>query len=230
MLFVTSKKRIYLRSVVFIKYYLPMTTKNIFLTLLSFIFLFAIVSCGNDDEITYPVTYAYNNNIEFEDFLLFKLNETGQEEIAFTERLAAIEPIVREEVMIGASEDLEFNQITLLSEDQMLFLDENRPTDSFFVDYTQVSSTLLRADLDDSGTEDFELMLTNNNSELRFCNQSTVFFRQPPLNINNGFLEFDFCSFSQPVEEVIDEVRMDNNLVANDTVFYNRSNIIFNRQ
>ena len=162
--------------------------------------------------------------------MLFKLNDTGQEEIAFTERLSAIEPIVREYVMIDASEELGFTQITLLNEDQMLFLNTNQPTDSFFIDYTQVSSTLLRADLEGSGTEDFELMLTDNNSELRFCNQSTVFFRQPPLNINNGSLDFDFCSFSQSVEEVIDEVRTDYNLVANDTVFYNVSNIIFDRE
>ncbi len=206
-----------------------MSARNIFYFFTFIVTLLTLTSCGNDDELTYPTTYTFNNDIEFEDFLLFKLNETGQEEIAFTERLSAIEPIVREEVMIGASEDLEFNQITLLSEDQMLFLDSNRPTDSFFIDYTQLSATLFRADLSGNGTEPFELMLTDNNNDLRFCNQGTVFFRQPPLNIDNGFLEFDFCSFSQSVEEVIDEVRTDNNLVANDTVFYNRSIIIFNK-
>lgn len=205
-----------------------MTTKSIVYYFIFFVIIITTASCGNDDEITYPTTYTYNNNIEFEDFLLFKLNDTGQEEIPFTERLSAIEPIVREEAMIGASEDLGFNQITLLNEDQMLFLNTSQPTDSFFIDYTQVSSTLLRADLEDSGTENFELMLTDNNNELRFCLQSSVFFRQTPDNFNSG-LDFDFCNFSQNIDDAIDVIRMNDNLVANDTVFYNRSNIIFTR-
>jgi len=206
-----------------------MSSKNI-INLFTFIVIFlTLTSCGNDDGLTYPVTYTYNNGIEFEDFLLFKLNETGQEEIAFTERLSAIEPIVREEVIISASEDAEFNQITLLSEDQMLFLDENRPTDSFFIDYTQLSSTLLRADLGGNGTEAFELMLTNNNSELRYCVQSSVFFKQAPNSTNPSGLDFDFCDFSQSVDDVINNIRTNDNLVANDTVFYNRANVILTR-
>lgn len=206
-----------------------MSFKNILYSFTFFATLITFTSCSDDDEITYPVTYTYNNNIEFEDFLLFKLNETGQEEIAFTGRLSTIEPIVREEVIIAASEDAALNQITLLSEDQMLILNTTQPTDSFFIDYTQLSSTLFRADFSGNGTELFELMLTNNNSELRYCIQSSVFFRQPPDNFINGSLDFDFCDFSQSIDEVIDDIRMNDNLVASDTVFYNRSNIILNK-
>jgi len=206
-----------------------MSPRNIFHFFTFIVISLTLTNCGNDDELTYPVTYTYNNDIEFEDFLLFKLNETGQEEIEFTERLSIIEPIVREDVMLSAAEFTGFNQITLLSEDQMLFLNTAQPTDSFFIDYSQLSGNLLRADLSGNGTEPFELMLDNNNSELRYCIQSSVFFRQPPNNFINGSLNFDFCSFSQNVDEVINDIRTNDNLVTNDTVFYNRANVILER-
>ena len=203
-----------------------MSSRNIFYLLTFVLISLTLTSCDNDNELNYPTTYTFNNNIEFENFSLFKLTDTGQEEIAFTERLSAIESLVREGVLFTTTEGVGFNQISLLSEDQMLFLHTNQPTDSFFVDYTQLSTTLLRADLSGNGTEPFELMLTNNNSELRYCVRSTSFFRQPPNNIINGSLNFNFCNFSQSTEEVINDIRTNDNLVTNDTVFYNRANVI----
>lgn len=206
-----------------------MINKNISYLFTLFIISVILVSCGSDDEITYPVTYSYDR-VEFDDFLLFKVIDGGFEGIDFTERLSAIEPIVREEVLLSAEEnEIGFNQVTLLSEDQMLFLNTDQPTDSFFINYTQLSSTLFRADLSGNGTEPFELMLTDNNNELRYCIESSVFFRQTPNGSISPGLDFDFCDFSQFRAGALDDIRINENLVINDTVFYNQANYIMTK-
>lgn len=206
-----------------------MLTKKINYFLLFLIISILFISCGKDEEISYPVTYTYNQ-VEYDDFLLFKITDNGTEAIPFNERLSAIEPIVRADVALSVEDnEIGFNQITLLSEDEMLFLNTDFPTDSFFISYTQLSATLLRADLSGNGTEPFELMLTDNNNELRYCFQSSVFFLQPPNNINNGSLDFESCKFSQSVDEAINDIRIDENLVANDTLFYNRVDFILTK-
>ena len=164
-----------------------MSARNIFYFFTFIVTLLTLTSCGNDDELAYPVTYTYDN-IKFEDSWLFKFNETGHEEIEFTERLSAIEPILRESITFENS-GFPFNQITLLSEDQILFKSTAQPSDSLSMEYRQMSSTWFQIFFNGSGGDILNLFLFESNTQIWYCIQSSAFFRQANTG-NNGSLDY----------------------------------------